>query len=162
MAAVPQLACYPNSLPRRLVMSDSYSDRWLRWFEEQHPHLKRARETQSHEAAIGAIPASPSTPPAPARFNETARATYPAVRNAPCTPFGTSQPSSGESGTASVEGLLMEFQALRLRLNMSQRAFAEQLGTSPRTYQDWEQGRRLSQGPSCALLRYVLRHPPIR
>ncbi|WIX35069.1 helix-turn-helix domain-containing protein [Salinicola sp. JS01] len=56
----------------------------------------------------------------------------------------------------------MEFQALRLRLNMSQRAFAEQLGTSPRTYQDWEQGRRLSQGPSCALLRYVLRHPPIR
>jgi len=110
-------------------MSDSYSDRWLRWFEEQHPHLKRPRKTQSHEAAIGTTPVSRSAPPAPARFNETARATNPSVKNASCPLFNiTNQPSPGEPAPASVEELVMEVQALRLRLNMSQRAFAEQLG----------------------------------
>ncbi|TDX28329.1 hypothetical protein DFO67_11029 [Modicisalibacter xianhensis] len=140
-------------------MSDSYSDRWLRWFEEQHPQLKRPLETRPHQAAIGTTPASPPASPVPARFNETAQATNLPVRNIPQPP--TSQPSPDEPAPASAEGLVMEAQALRLRLNMSHRAFAEQLGISPRTNQDWEQGRRLPQGPGYALLRYVLRHPPV-
>ena len=42
--------------------------------------------------------------------------------------------------------------AIRLKLNMSQSAFAGLMGVSVRTLQDWEQGRREPQGPAIALL----------
>ncbi len=51
--------------------------------------------------------------------------------------------------------------AIRERLNLSQMAFAALLGVSPRTVQEWEQGRRKPSGPALALLRLVERHPEI-
>ena len=50
---------------------------------------------------------------------------------------------------------------IRQRLRLSQSAFAILMGVSPRTIQDWEQGRRKPQGPARSLLRIAEQHPEI-
>lgn len=50
---------------------------------------------------------------------------------------------------------------IREKLNLSQSAFAILMGVSPRTIQDWEQGRRNPQGPAKSLLRIAEQHPEI-
>ncbi|MBW1724040.1 MAG: helix-turn-helix domain-containing protein [Deltaproteobacteria bacterium] len=50
---------------------------------------------------------------------------------------------------------------IRKRLKLSQSAFASLMGVSPRTIQDWEQGRRTPQGPAKSLLRIAEQHPEI-
>ena len=50
---------------------------------------------------------------------------------------------------------------IRKKLNLSQSAFASLMGVSPRTIQDWEQGRRMPQGPAKSLLRIAEQHPEI-
>jgi putative transcriptional regulator len=50
---------------------------------------------------------------------------------------------------------------IRKKLNLSQSAFAILMGVSPRTIQDWEQGRRNPQGPAKSLLRIAEQHPEI-
>jgi putative transcriptional regulator len=50
---------------------------------------------------------------------------------------------------------------IRKRLNLSQTTFAGLMGVSPRTIQDWEQGRRKPQGPAKSLLRIAEQHPEI-
>lgn len=50
---------------------------------------------------------------------------------------------------------------IRDKLNLSQSAFASLMGVSPRTIQDWEQGRRKPQGPAKSLLRIAEQHPEI-
>lgn len=52
-------------------------------------------------------------------------------------------------------------QEIRNKLGLSQGAFAGLIGVSPRTLQDWEQGRRKPQGPAKALLRIVEKHPEV-
>ena len=52
-------------------------------------------------------------------------------------------------------------QVIRLRLNLSQSAFAGLMGVSVRTLQDWEQGRREPQGPALTLLRIAEQHPDV-
>ena len=52
-------------------------------------------------------------------------------------------------------------QVIRSKMKMSQSAFAALLGVSIRTLQDWEQGRRESQGPAIALLRIAEQHPEV-
>ncbi|SEH08496.1 helix-turn-helix domain-containing protein [Candidatus Venteria ishoeyi] len=52
-------------------------------------------------------------------------------------------------------------QKIRAKLHLSQSAFAELLGVSIRTLQDWEQGRRTPQGPAKALLRIAEQHPEV-
>jgi len=47
----------------------------------------------------------------------------------------------------------------RKRLDMSQAEFATMIGVSPRTLQNWEQGRRTPDGPAQALLRVTARNP---
>ena len=49
--------------------------------------------------------------------------------------------------------------AIRERLGLSQSRFAAIIGVSVRTLQNWEQGRRESEGPAKALLRVVDRDP---
>lgn len=51
--------------------------------------------------------------------------------------------------------------AARVQVGMSQREFAELLGVSPRTLQDWEQGRREPTGAARTLLRVAVRHPEV-
>lgn len=50
---------------------------------------------------------------------------------------------------------------IRKRLKLSQSAFASLMGVSPRTIQDWEQGRRKPKGPAKSLLRIAEQHPGI-
>ncbi len=50
---------------------------------------------------------------------------------------------------------------IRQKLRLSQSAFASLMGVSPRTLQDWEQGRRKPQGAAKSLLRIAEQHPEI-
>lgn len=49
----------------------------------------------------------------------------------------------------------------RTRVGMSQTEFAEKLGVSKRTLQEWEQGRRQPSGAAKALLRIAASRPEI-
>lgn len=49
----------------------------------------------------------------------------------------------------------------RARVGLSQQAFATLLGVSPRTLQDWEQGRREPTGAAKTLLRVAVSHPDV-
>lgn len=48
---------------------------------------------------------------------------------------------------------------IRERTGLSQARFAELLGVSPRTLQDWEQGRRAPSGAARTLLLIAARNP---
>lgn len=48
---------------------------------------------------------------------------------------------------------------LRDQLGLTQADFADMIGVSIRTLQNWEQGRREPEGPAKALLRVVEREP---
>jgi putative transcriptional regulator len=52
-------------------------------------------------------------------------------------------------------------QVIRRNLALSQAAFAELVGVSLRTVQDWEQGRRQPSGPAKSLLRIAEQHPEV-
>jgi putative transcriptional regulator len=51
--------------------------------------------------------------------------------------------------------------AARASVGLSQHEFAELLGVSPRTLQDWEQGRREPTGAARTLLRVAVEHPKV-
>ena len=48
---------------------------------------------------------------------------------------------------------------IREKLQLSQVAFANLMGVSVRTLQDWEQGRRNPKGPAKSLLRIAEQNP---
>ena len=48
---------------------------------------------------------------------------------------------------------------IRRSLHISQSEFALMIGVSPRTLQNWEQGRREPEGPAKALLRVASKNP---
>ena len=52
-----------------------------------------------------------------------------------------------------------DVRALRESLGLSQEAFAERFQLSLRTLQDWEQERRVPEGPARVLLRVIEREP---
>jgi putative transcriptional regulator len=49
----------------------------------------------------------------------------------------------------------------RAKMGLSQQAFAELLGVSCRTLQEWEQGRRSPTGAAKTLLRVAVAHPEV-
>ena len=54
-----------------------------------------------------------------------------------------------------------EVVAIRLKTGLSQAQFATALRISPRTLQQWEQGRRQPSGAAETLLRIIARHPEV-
>ena len=52
-----------------------------------------------------------------------------------------------------------QIKMVREKLHASQADFAMMIGVSPRTLQNWEQGRRKPEGPAKALLRVASRNP---
>ena len=52
-----------------------------------------------------------------------------------------------------------DVRSLRERLGLSQEAFAERFQISLRTIQEWEQRRRVPEGPALTLLRVIERDP---
>ncbi len=53
----------------------------------------------------------------------------------------------------------LDVKAIRAQLNQSQREFADLIGVSIGTLQNWEQGRRKPEGPARALLQIAMRNP---
>ena len=49
--------------------------------------------------------------------------------------------------------------AIRAKLGASQAEFAFMIGVSVATLRNWEQGRRMPEGPALALLRVAARNP---
>ena len=49
----------------------------------------------------------------------------------------------------------------RMSVGLSQQAFAQLLGVSARTLQDWEQGRREPNGAARTLLKVAVKHPRV-
>lgn len=49
----------------------------------------------------------------------------------------------------------------RASSGLSQQEFAKLLGVSPRTLQDWEQGRREPTGAARTLLKVAIKHPEL-
>ena len=54
-----------------------------------------------------------------------------------------------------------EVAAARLKSGLSQTEFAQALQISPRTLQEWEQGRREPSGAARALIQIAIRHPEV-
>lgn len=54
-----------------------------------------------------------------------------------------------------------EVVAARLKTGLSQSQFAQALQISPRTLQEWEQGRREPSGAARALIQIAFRHPDV-
>ena len=53
----------------------------------------------------------------------------------------------------------VDVKEVRLRLGKSQTAFAQMIGVSVATLQNWKQGRRRPEGPARALLRVAAANP---
>jgi DNA-binding transcriptional regulator YiaG len=51
--------------------------------------------------------------------------------------------------------------ALRHFVQLTQEQFSQALGISVHTLRNWEQGRRMPEGPALALLRIAAKHPRI-
>ncbi|MBN1936833.1 MAG: helix-turn-helix domain-containing protein [Anaerolineae bacterium] len=56
-----------------------------------------------------------------------------------------------------IDGL--DVKGIRERYQLSQDQFALLMGISVKTLQNWEQGRRVPEGPARVLLQVVARHP---
>jgi putative transcriptional regulator len=56
---------------------------------------------------------------------------------------------------------LNEVSEARNKTGLTQRQFAQVLQISPRTLQEWEQGRRKPSGAAKALIQIAFRHPDI-
>ncbi|WP_347332119.1 helix-turn-helix domain-containing protein [Marinimicrobium locisalis] len=54
-----------------------------------------------------------------------------------------------------------EVAAARIKTGLSQSQFAQALHISPRTLQEWEQGRRKPSGAAQALIQIAFRHPEV-
>ena len=52
-----------------------------------------------------------------------------------------------------------DIRSIRLKLGKSQAEFALMIGVSPATLQNWEQGRRMPEGPARALLKVAADNP---
>jgi len=68
---------------------------------------------------------------------------------------------------ADVPGLVLhvpekvDVAAVRRRTGLSQTAFSRRIGVSPATLRNWEQGRRVPEGPARILLAMLERNPRI-
>jgi putative transcriptional regulator len=72
---------------------------------------------------------------------------------------GVREIQAGKGKTVSVT--LPAAARVRKTSGLSQVEFAEILGVSVRTLQDWEQGRRKPSGAAATLLRIVEKHPTL-
>jgi putative transcriptional regulator len=53
----------------------------------------------------------------------------------------------------------IDVQSMRKRLRLSQAQFAARFGIPPGTLRDWEQGRRVPEGPARTLLKVIENDP---
>jgi len=68
---------------------------------------------------------------------------------------------SGKVGRVTVFMSPRDIKTVRKALGVTQASFAAMLNISPRTVQDWEQGRRKPEGPAQSLLAIAARRPDV-
>jgi putative transcriptional regulator len=56
---------------------------------------------------------------------------------------------------------IVDVQSIRRRTGLSQEVFSRQIGVSTGTLRNWEQGRRVPDGPARVLLSMLARNPKI-
>ena len=64
-----------------------------------------------------------------------------------------------QSPTRTIEVTPQSIRETRQKYNLTQNEFAQLLDVSPRTLQNWEQGRREPEGPAKVLLKVAEVHP---
>jgi putative transcriptional regulator len=67
--------------------------------------------------------------------------------------------SRGESVPGMRVTMFPNIKEVRARLKLDQKQFAERFGLSVDSIQNWEQGRRLPDGPAKILLAVIAKHP---
>jgi len=107
--------------------------------------------------SIDSIPATKIGPPEPSQL--LSREEWPpSIRQViRSTSAAFASESAQKTKDFSTQEVVDAVRSLRQRLRYTQRAFAEKLGISPRTLQDWEQGRRQPSGPAMTLLECRLK-----
>ncbi len=53
----------------------------------------------------------------------------------------------------------LDIKQIRANFKLTQQQFAALIGISPATLRNWEQGRRVPEGPAMVLLRVAAKHP---
>ncbi|MBZ9557331.1 helix-turn-helix domain-containing protein [Halomonas coralii] len=136
-------------------MTESFADRWIRDYEAKHPEKAKARYTTS--SPLGSPLPSPACPPRPRAVPTSALSSprsgepWHAQTSSP-TPRPTIPPAS-----QNVQAVVQAAIALRRDGGLTQEEFACRLGINVRTWQEWEQGRRLPSGPAKTLLERGLK-----
>jgi DNA-binding transcriptional regulator YiaG len=107
--------------------------------------------------SIDSIPATKIGPPEPSQL--LSREEWPPSmrRVTRSTSEAFASESAQKTRDLSTQEVVGAVRSLRQRLCFTQRGFAEKLGISPRTLQDWEQGRRQPSGPAKTLLQHGLK-----
>lgn len=59
------------------------------------------------------------------------------------------------------ENEILDISEARTALGLSQQEFADLMGISKRTLQEWEQGRRVPTGAARTLIKLAIKHPEI-
>ncbi len=72
--------------------------------------------------------------------------------------------AKGENVAARVTTIMVpavDVKAIRRRLGLSQAQFAAKFGFAPASVRNWEQGRRIPDGPARVLLAVIGEHPDV-
>ena len=72
---------------------------------------------------------------------------------------GIREIKSGKAARRTIINVPDEIKGIREKLDVSQAEFAEMIGVSKRTLQEWEQGRCKPTGAALKLLMIARRHP---
>lgn len=123
-------------------MTESLADRWIRDFEAKYPEKVEAMKTTCFSTNTSqptrTMPSPPSVVPntclSPPRSDEQWK-------------VPTATPDE-----KSIQNVVQSAVALRRQLGLTQSQCAHRLGISSRTWQEWEQGRRMPSGVGRALL----------
>ncbi len=136
----------------------SYSDRWVREYLARRDAGQTTEDSPSEYRH--APPRNPSWPfitaASPLLYSHATAQPQPITSFTRTTPPLPSTEAAIAKPGCQPTDLVTQARALRERLQLSQQDFATHLGISPRTLQDWEQGRRRPRGPAQALLRQHL------
>ncbi len=136
---------------QEFIMTESFADRWVRDFEANHPEKARARYTTS--SPLGSSLPSPACP---ARPRVATTSALPPSRSGEPWDAQTFSPTPRPAilpACQNAQAIVQAAIALRHDGGLTQAEFACRLGINVRTWQEWEQGRRLPSGVGHALLR---------
>lgn len=138
----------------------SYSEHWRREFLARNPEYERQSQVLQQEPVEPAFPSpadpllwSAAFPQAIATLSLPSGVTHVTGPSEVAEAIPNKIHKTGQEKLLPSE-IVTQACYLRRRLQLTQQAFAKQMGISSRTLQDWEQGRRQPNGPGRALLLF--------